>query len=578
MNEYRSNEPQPEIGAPHEARAEYTQHLYTTRNVAENPVPISRASIAQEAMPPIYPSNEESPVRAQSGLSPARPMAVGGAKTNPGAAQPESVLFDVDRPILTQSTVGNSYARYQQEQVLTSESLVEEENRFARPIRPVYPEYAVQPEEVAADPYGQANYYQVQQPAWAGNTERTGALSARYPAYRIEEEESFSLEEGPKRKKHMGWWVLAAGIVLVAAVALIYVNRDTVMARVNELLGRQQEQPFLQTQGAIPSTQLQGYDAAPAVMVSAKAQTEIAAVCGTLPLESAAVTQTNVIGRVPMGEGLYDYYLFAAGSGALLGYYEGLPENGFMVLPNDTFYVAQPPYLLDSKGAPLVDASAYEQYTGPNPVIGPMQNGWAIISDAAGQTMNYMNAKGELLSRLWFCRAFPFTGEMTVAYMDTGNLAKPEERYVLYVLSSDGSSEIWRNGATTDDITGSACGLVGFGNGDVYALKERALPLCTSDDVTLYVDCGAMIVKDRQSGKYALYVNGEQHYDYAYDRIAPVKCDIRWAQSGQPGFVTYAVTNAAYPQPLSHYFRLEKEDGEEMVALSTASVYPVGLQ
>ena len=90
------------------------------------------------------------------------------------------------------------------------------------------------------------------------------------------------------------------------------------------------------------------------------------------------------------------------------------------------------------------------------------------------------------------------------------------------------------------------------------------------------------MVRDAESGKYGLFVKGEQHYDFIYDSIRPVESDIQWAEktiSGQGGsFTVHAVTGAAYPQPLSHSFVLERDGQSEYVALSTQSCYPIRLE
>ena len=92
----------------------------------------------------------------------------------------------------------------------------------------------------------------------------------------------------------------------------------------------------------------------------------------------------------------------------------------------------------------------------------------------------------------------------------------------------------------------------------------------------------ALVVKDAQTGKYGLFVAGEQHYDFIYDSIRPVECDIEWAEkviSGPGGtFTVHAVTGATYPQPLSHSFVLERDGQFEYVALSTQSCYPIRLE
>ena len=90
-----------------------------------------------------------------------------------------------------------------------------------------------------------------------------------------------------------------------------------------------------------------------------------------------------------------------------------------------------------------------------------------------------------------------------------------------------------------------------------------------------------MVVRDPESGKYGLYVHGQRQYDFLYDAIAPAESDLQWrtdAYQGTGGTAALRyVSGAAYPQPLSHYFRLEKDGEEQYVALSTASACPVEL-
>ena len=106
-----------------------------------------------------------------------------------------------------------------------------------------------------------------------------------------------------------------------------------------------------------------------------------------------------------------------------------------------------------------------------------------------------------------------------------------------------------------------------------------ALPLCTTANVRFYTDCGAVVVQDAATGKYALYVNGERHYDYVYDSILPVESDVRWQGDILPGSAGQAmvltVSGASYPQPLSHYFVLTRGATEEYVALSAVTNCPI---
>ena len=237
----------------------------------------------------------------------------------------------------------------------------------------------------------------------------------------------------------------------------------------------------------------------------------------------------------------------------------------------------QLPYLINGQGKPLVNPSAYEQYFGASPVIGPFENGWAIISNAEETKFNYINEIGELFSSLLFARAIPFYGQYTVAYVDTGVLTNPEERYMLYILNADGDMERWQYTGDTQGVVGAVGGLALLQSGELVSLKDIQT-ICMTDSVFAYLDCDAMVVRDMASGKYGLFVKGEQLNDFAYDRIQPVACDMQWKQIGELNFNLCAITEAAYPQPLSHYFTLEKDGAEDLVALSTRSIFPVVLK
>ena len=38
--------------------------------------------------------------------------------------------------------------------------------------------------------------------------------------------------------------------------------------------------------------------------------------------------------------------------------------------------------------------------------------------------------------------------------------------------------------------------------------------IANTDDVTAYVNCGALVVRDRETQLYGLFVNGVQQYPY----------------------------------------------------------------
>lgn len=465
----------------------------------------------------------------------------------------------------------NPYAR----PVQSSDDIGARSERFAPPLKFELPRatYAdPQPLPLSNDP----NVYRTRN---TGRAADTGAYdpTARSSAYRVEAERTPTR----RRKKHRLLRFFLTLLVLGGLGAGVYYERDWIMAQITQLFGEQAAQTINSTVNQAVGVQeaqpVKGYDAAPALQVSSRAQNGIEAIAGGLTLETCAVTATNIIQREMRDDGAYDYYLFSAADGQLLGYYEALPDEGMTVCADGVIYVAMSPYLLNAQGETLISSAMYRQSVGADAVLGPMINGWSIISDAQGSVFNYINTQGELLSKLWFAKAYPFTGNDTVAYVDTGNVSDTEERYTLYELARDGTMTLWRHTADMSDVLGCASGVAYLTSGELIRLDGHQTVLCTSDDVLNYVDCAAVVARDSVTGLYGLFVNGEQQYDFAYDSIAPVASDIQWAQTGDTPYRQFTVTGRTYPLPLSHYFALRRDTSEEMVALSTSSVYPLQL-
>ncbi len=520
--------------------------VYTPNEVSPKPSP---ANEAEDDWPSARVSSKES-VEEDWDTPPSHKQA--------GAVFTSAPSFQYRRPGSAQGEEGLEEAR--------------ENAAFAPPLRFETPHAILDPFVDMPMPDAQKrNVYQPRQVTWAA-TGRMDTAALR-EQYRVEETRD-KPRKSLRRKKRARRRAIAVVCVLAALGIGAYVGKDWIIQQIALLTGAEQVNTASHDTNSLSVAQVKGYDAAPETHISAKAQTGIAAVSGTIPMENVAVTTSNVVVRSPCGAGMFDYYLFAAADGRLLGYYEGLGAADFIVQPNDTFYVRQAPYLLDNQGKALVNTSVYQQNVGSGAVLGPLEHGWAILRDQTGAKANYINAEGTLLSALWFCRAIPFWDENTLAYVDTGNMAKPEERYALYKLSADGTMERWQYAANTTGVVDAACDVALMDNGDLVRLSDLSV-LCQASEVTAYLDCGAAVVRDRDTGKYGLFVGGEQHYDFVYDRIAPMQCDIQWEQSVQGAFVRSAVVNAAYPQPLSHYFVLEKEGGQEQVALSTRSCCPV---
>ena len=379
-------------------------------------------------------------------------------------------------------------------------------------------------------------------------------------------------EEKPrkkKRKKRRGraWvWILLLLVLMMLAAWLL---RGPLMERFAKPSATDTPQPF--TVVATPEP-IKAYDAAPAPAVADTARNAIAQLSGTVDMETYIVTDQHIVTRNRRANGTYDFYLFTAQEGRLLCYFEGLDALDMIPQEGGSFHVQQAPWLIAPNGSALIRTED------PGVRLHPLYRGWTVMETEDG-SFNYLSTAGQKLSTLWFCRAFPFTGEHTLAYVDTGSTA--EQRYLLYVLSSDGTMSRWLAAQDMTDAVVSACGLAYMNDGALYHLPDTSAPMLKTTEAHVYLDCNALVVRDSVTGKYGLFVDGEQHYDFIYDSILPLSSDMNWAEktfSGEGGsFTLHAVSGAAWPQPLSHSFELKKGEESEYVALSTQSSYPIRL-
>jgi hypothetical protein len=327
---------------------------------------------------------------------------------------------------------------------------------------------------------------------------------------------------------------------------------------------------------------IRGYDASAAIPVSETADSAIARISADVAMTPCAVTNHNVLNRSQREDGLYDFYLFSA-DGQLLGYYDGLKQDGMCPMQDGGFYVNMPPYLVSSKGEAMVSLAGLETTMRNTFALRPFMNGWARIVADDGES-NFIDREGNLLSRLWFCRSFSMTGTESVAYVDTGVLQSPT-RYTLYLVNAgDASTLKWKDAADDRLVVTAQLGMVYLQSGELFRIADlledpEGLPLCVTEQVRFYLDCNAMVVKDATSGKYALYVNGKQLYDAVYDSILPVESDVRWKGDILPGdrgqAMVLTISGASYPQPMSYYFTLTRDGVEEHVALSAVTNCPI---
>ena len=486
---------------------------------------------------------------------PNEPEGVRGISENVFADE-ESFFQDTVKPPLEGDFTGRYYRRPVGEE---PEGDFSEGPHFAVPVAS-----AEGMEDVAAPIYSPGNIYQPK--VKERIEEEPQELQAfRQAVYQVEEEAE------THGRFRIGKRFLLLILFLLAIGAAVYFGRDWIRTWV----GGQTPAAVTEMPQTTEEPDIKGYDAAPMNRLNEKAEKGILAVGGMMNLEIQAVTGSHIIAREETGDGVYDDYLFDAQDGRLLGYYEGLSAAGFVPQPEDTFYLETTPYLVNGQGKPLLNLARFVQYVGETPVVSPFENGWAILGDAEGTKFNYVNEQGELFSSLWFERVFPFYGDYTVAYVDSGNTAKPESRYALYVLSAEGEMTRWEYAENTEGVLGAACDTVLMKTGELISLRDTDNVICRAEEVTAYLDCRALIVRDAETGKYGMFVKGEQHYDFLYDKIEPVVCDIQWKRVTNDTFTFCAVTNAKYPQPLAHYFQLEKDGTAQQVALSTRSVYPV---
>lgn len=380
----------------------------------------------------------------------------------------------------------------------------------------------------------------------------------RDPYYQVEPRAP-EIKQKKKRNKP-----LTALICLVAAGAIVaagYAFREPIMSLFNG-----EEQPPVAVVSA------KAYDAAPARSLGEGVQRSIDDIAGGVWMEPFAVTDSRVITRTEVGGGLYDYYLFS-GNGVLLGYYENMRPEQVAVLENELLYVDESPYLFDKNGRALFSMDNYRHMLDSEPVIGPIQNGIAILSDERGSTYNYINEKGELISTLWFARAFPFTGERTLAYVDTGASGSADERYYLYLLSKDGASTLIKRCKDMTDIEFCAMDMALWSNGELCALDSPQTALISASEVIGYPDCDILVVRDAGTGKLGLYQGGKPLYACEYDQIEPITSDMEFISKSVGRFALRGFAGVGYPAPMTYYFKLTRGESSDVVGFALRSRY-----
>ena len=555
-------------------RAERAQRFYAARTFSDEEIRSEEQPVAVQAGEQKSFSAQQPPLSAAAGeaYAPNEPQEESWAGYAPNEAPAAGEQPDQDAAGGEQQIDFSAYYRRDGGAVDGDAS----EPAFAPPLKLEYTED--QPWNEAPQQEPQSNVYRPREATWA-DTARRDVLAVDGVGYQVREE---SEAPGKRRRRRR-----ALRNVLIALGVLVVLAGGAWMFRepIGEWLGQSgiipaaSEEPFT---AVVTPQPVEGYDAAPAVEIADSTRTAISKLSGTVQMDICAATDTHVLTSNLRPDGTYDFYLFTAAEGRLLCYFDGLSKEGMFPQAFGGFYVDQEPYLVAANGSALIRLDDLETTYGRKLRLHPMYNGWSIIEGVDDGSANYISAAGQMFSTLWFARAFPFTGQYTVAYVDTGSTADSDQRYLLYVLGQDGTMSRWLAKPGMDDLVASACGVAYMDSGEIYLLPDTSAPLAVSPQVDAYLDCDALVVKDAESGKYGLFVQGEQHYDFIYDSIRPVESDIRWDArtiSGQNGaFTVHAVTGAAYPQPLSHSFVLERDGQSEYVALSTQSCYPIRLE
>ena len=465
------------------------------------------------------------------------------------------------------------YAAYYSREGAAQESDIEP--AFAPPPSMQQYLFADQPaqEEEPADEYASAgNVYRPRQVTWAED-DREEAIAESELGYQVQDDHQ------PRRKKRhtlRNLLIVLLILALLGGAAWLFREPLTEMLGITVFSNQPTETP-----AAVATPEpIKAYDAAPAAAIADTARTNIARLSGTLQMDNYLVTDQHIVTRNQRSDGSYDFYLFTA-EGRLLCYFEGLSSLDMIPQEFGGFYVKQAPWLITPGGSALIRTADVEAAIGEKVFLHPMYRGWAVVESEADGQANYVNAEGKLMSSLWFSRTFPFTGAHTLAYVDTGSTADADDRYLLYVIGEDGGMTRWLSAGHMEDVVAAVGGMAYMSDGTLYRLPDTAAPVCQTPEITAYLNCDAMVVRDPASGKYGLFVQGEQHYDFVYDAIRPLKSDLVWAEKTMGSATALlkikAVASVHYPQPLSYSFVLEKDGQSEYVALSTTSSYPIRL-
>lgn len=508
-------------------------------------------------------------------------------QTTDASAQNEPPVEDVQFSFVTSSQPDSenwaAYRRPGLDAERSPEEPSEDTFAYAPPVKLPFAGYALSEsdreelpvQEETVTEYGTANVYRPRVMDYSSGLEEDREDYVPDEGYQVQEE-----KHPIKKKKKGGMLIVLTVLAFAVAAAFLFLPKQLsdIAAKLTGTSGETADPVAV----APTPPPVRSYDAATPVQISSVTGSAISQISGTTEMEPHAVRETSLLTRNDRGDGQYDFYLFSAKDGRLLAYFEKLGLNDAVPLAEGGYFVRQSPYLIAEDGSAMIPVHTISQQVEGEWTLHPMMNGWAQITQVSTGKKNLINGESRMLNRFWMEKLWPMTGDATLGYVDTGNAADTEGRYSLYVLRKDGECLKWRSEGTMDSVVTSACGAAYMTDGSLYLLGDTENPLITTDEVNVYVDCQAMVIKDPTTGKYGLYVQGKQHYDFLFDEIRPVESELNWHSenfSGPGGTMTLSyVTDAEYPQPLTHYFLLRNGENEEYVALSTLSGCPVTLE
>lgn len=500
-----------------------------------------------------------------------------GSKPRPngnGTSAPDGERATQEKDGLTTAAKPNLDALYHRKPILppssgtVSVSTGEPEMQFAPPPKFSFPQAAqapVQPPQIQGEFAAPAQLRTIYSKPPALRTEQDTPLPSgqRDPYYQVE---APAVPVAPPKKRNVPLIILSILLGLVILVLLGYLLREPLSALFQ---GEQTE-----TAAVIPTA---AYDPAPKAELSDSVLRKIDDIASGVPIEVYAATQRRIIARAEVGDALYDYYLFSA-EGALLGYFENMRADQVLALENEITYVAEAPYLYDQNGRAILDMDNYRHLLDSEPVVGPVMNGWAIISDREQTKFNFVNTSGQLFNTLWYSKVYPFTCQSTLGYVDTGAQGGIGERYYLYQLSADGTSTMLQRCADMRGVEFAASQMVLWSGGDLCALNQPEVALGNVSEIRCYPDCRMVAARDRQTGKMGLFLDGKLMYDFLYDDIAPVASDLDWLTNTKGAVTLCTLGGEAYPAPLNCYFMLSLGDGGDVVGFAVASRYPCPME